>query len=100
MDTAFLQYLPTLKESLGDLLDATVHSQELQLAMIHGAYNVVYTNNLSHWVPEWVPTILFNKGVYYTDRTDMEVLFKKEIEIDATYVERVFCHYLPWLRWE
>ena len=34
VDTAFLQYLPTLKESLGDLLDATVHSQELQLAMI------------------------------------------------------------------
>ncbi len=80
VDTAFLQYLPTLKESLGDLLDATVHSQELQLAMIQWCLQCGLYQQSVTLSTEWVPTILFNKGVYYTDRTDMEVLFKKEIE--------------------
>ena len=80
VDTAFLQYLPTLKESLGDLLDATVHSQELQLAMIQWCLECGLYQQSVTLSTEWVPTILFNKGVYYTDRTDMEVLFKKEIE--------------------
>lgn len=80
VDTAFLQYLPTLKESLGDLLDATVHSQELQLAMIQWCLQCGLYQQSVTLSTEWVPTILFNKGVYYTDRTDMEILFKKEIE--------------------
>ena len=80
VDTAFLQYLPTLKESLGDLLDATVHSQELQLSMIQWCLQCGLYQQSVTLSTEWVPTILFNKGVYYTDRTDMEVLFKKEIE--------------------
>lgn len=80
VDTAFLQYLPTLKESLGDLLDATVHSQELQLAMIQWCLQCGLYQQSVTLSTEWVPTILFNKGVYYTNRTDMEVLFKKEIE--------------------
>ena len=80
VDTAFLQYLPTLKESLGDLLDATVHSQELQLAMIQWCLQCGLYQQSVTLSTEWVPTILFNKGVYYTDRTDMEMLFKKEIE--------------------
>ena len=80
VDTAFLQYLPTLKESLGDLLDATVHSQELQLAMIQWCLQCGLYQQSVTLSTEWGPTILFNKGVYYTDRTDMEVLFKKEIE--------------------
>lgn len=80
VDTAFLQYLPTLKESLGDLLDATVHSQELQLVMIQWCLQCGLYQQSVTLSTEWVPTILFNKGVYYTDRTDMEVLFKKEIE--------------------
>ena len=80
VDTAFLQYLPTLKESLGDLLDVTVHSQELQLAMIQWCLQCGLYQQSVTLSTEWVPTILFNKGVYYTDRTDMEVLFKKEIE--------------------
>ena len=80
VDTAFLQYLPTLKESLGNLLDATVHSQELQLAMIQWCLQCGLYQQSVTLSTEWVPTILFNKGVYYTDRTDMEVLFKKEIE--------------------
>lgn len=80
VDAAFLQYLPTLKESLGDLLDATVHSQELQLAMIQWCLQCGLYQQSVTLSTEWVPTILFNKGVYYTDRTDMEVLFKKEIE--------------------
>ncbi|WP_164726451.1 TM1812 family CRISPR-associated protein [Veillonella sp. VA139] len=80
VDTAFLQYLPTLKESLGDLLDATVHSQELQLAMIQWCLQCGLYQQSVTLSTEWVPTILFNKGVYYTDRTDMEVLFKKEID--------------------
>ena len=80
VDTAFLQYLPKLKESLGDLLDATVHSQELQLAMIQWCLQCGLYQQSVTLSTEWVPTILFNKGVYYTDRTDMEVLFKKEIE--------------------
>ena len=81
VDTAFLQYLPTLKESLGDLLDATVHSQELQLAMIQWCLQCGLYQQSVTLSTEWVPTILFNKGVYYTDRTDMEILFKKEIEL-------------------
>ena len=80
VDTAFLQYLPTIKESLGDLLDATVHSQELQLAMIQWCLQCGLYQQSVTLSTEWVPTILFNKGVYYTDRTDMEILFKKEIE--------------------
>lgn len=80
VDTAFLQYLPTLKESLGDLLDATVHSQELQLVMIQWCLQCGLYQQSVTLSTEWVPTILFNKGVYYTDRTDMEILFKKEIE--------------------
>ncbi len=80
VDTAFLQYLPTLKESLGDLLDTTVHSQELQLAMIQWCLQCGLYQQSVTLSTEWVPTILFNKGVYYTDRTDMEILFKKEIE--------------------
>ena len=80
VDTAFLQYLPTLKESLGDLLDTTVHSQELQLAMIQWCLQCGLYQQSVTLSTEWVPTILFNKGVYYTDRTDMEVLFKKEME--------------------
>ena len=80
VDIAFLQYLPTLKESLGDLLDATVHSQELQLAMIQWCLQCGLYQQSVTLSTEWVPTILFNKGVYYTARTDMEVLFKKEIE--------------------
>ncbi len=80
VDTAFLQYLPNLKESLGDLLDATVHSQELQLAMIQWCLQCGLYQQSVTLSTEWVPTILFNKGVYYTDRTDMEILFKKEIE--------------------
>lgn len=80
VDTAFLQYLPTLKESLGNLLDTTVHSQELQLAMIQWCLRCGLYQQSVTLSTEWVPTILFNKGVYYTDRTDMEVLFKKEIE--------------------
>ena len=80
VDTAFLQYLPTLKESLGDLLDATVHSQELQLSMIQWCLQCGLYQQSVTLSTEWVPTILFNKGVYYTARTDMEVLFKKEIE--------------------
>ena len=80
VDTAFLQYLPTLKESLGDLLDATVHSQELQLSMIQWCLQCGLCQQSVTLSTEWVPTILFNKGVYYTARTDMEVLFKKEIE--------------------
>ena len=80
VDTAFLQYLPTLKESLGDLLDTTVHSQELQLAMIQWCLQCGLYQQSVTLSTEWVPTILFNKGVYYTDRTDMEMLFKKEIE--------------------
>ena len=80
VDTAFLQYLPTLKESLGDLLDTAVHSQELQLAMIQWCLQCGLYQQSVTLSTEWVPTILFNKGVYYTDRTDMEVLFKKEIE--------------------
>lgn len=80
VDTAFLQYLPTLKESLGDLLDATVHSQELQLAMIQWCLECGLYQQSVTLSTEWVPTILFNKGVYYTDCTDMEILFKKEIE--------------------
>ena len=80
VDTAFLQYLPTLKDSLGDLLDTTVHSQELQLAMIQWCLQCGLYQQSVTLSTEWVPTILFNKGVYYTDRTDMEVLFKKEME--------------------
>lgn len=80
VDAAFLQYLPTLKESLGNLLDTTVHSQELQLAMIQWCLQCGLYQQSVTLSTEWVPTILFNKGVYYTDRTDMEVLFKKEIE--------------------
>lgn len=80
VDTAFLQYLPTLKESLGDLLDTTVHSQELQLAMIQWCLQCGLYQQSVTLSTEWVPTILFNKGVYYTDRRDMEVLFKKEME--------------------
>lgn len=80
VDTAFLQYLPTLKESLGDLLDATVHSQALQLSMIQWCLQCGLYQQSVTLSTEWVPTILFNKGVYYTARTDMEVLFKKEIE--------------------
>ena len=80
VDIAFLQYLPTLKESLGDLLDATVHSQELQLSMIQWCLQCGLYQQSVTLSTEWVPTILFNKGVYYTARTDMEVLFKKEIE--------------------
>lgn len=80
VDIAFLQYLPTLKESLGDLLDATVHSQELQLAMIQWCLQCGLYQQSVTLSTEWVPTILFNKEVYYTDRTDMEILFKKEIE--------------------
>ena len=80
VDIAFLQYLPTLKESLGDLLEATVHSQELQLAMIQWCLRCGLYQQSVTLSTEWVPTILFNKGVYYTDRTDMEMLFKKEIE--------------------
>ncbi len=80
VDTAFLQYLPTLKESLGDLLDTTVHSQELQLAMIQWCLQCGLYQQSVTLSTEWVPTILFNKGVYYTNRTDMEVLFKKEME--------------------
>ena len=80
VDAAFLQYLPTLKESLGDLLDTAVHSQELQLAMIQWCLQCGLYQQSVTLSTEWVPTILFNKGVYYTDRTDMEVLFKKEIE--------------------
>ena len=80
VDTAFLQYLPNLKESLGNLLDTTVHSQELQLSMIQWCLQCGLYQQSVTLSTEWVPTILFNKGVYYTDRTDMEVLFKKEIE--------------------
>ena len=80
VDTAFLQYLPTLKESLGDLLDASVHSQELQLAMIQWCLQCGLYQQSVTLSTEWVPTILFNKGIYYTDRKDMEVLFKKEME--------------------
>ncbi len=80
VDAAFLQYLPNLKESLGNLLDTTVHSQELQLAMIQWCLQCGLYQQSVTLSTEWVPTILFNKGVYYTDRTDMEVLFKKEIE--------------------
>lgn len=80
VDAAFLQYLPTLKASLGDLLDTTVHSQELQLAMIQWCLQCGLYQQSVTLSTEWVPTILFNKGIYYTDRTDMEVLFKKEIE--------------------
>lgn len=80
VDTAFLQYLPTLKESLGDLLDASVHSQELQLAMIQWCLQCGLYQQSVTLSTEWVPTILFNKGVYYTDRKDMEILFKKEME--------------------
>lgn len=80
VDTAFLQYLPTLKESLDDLLDASVHSQELQLAMIQWCLQCGLYQQSVTLSTEWVPTILFNKGIYYTDRKDMEVLFKKEME--------------------
>ena len=80
VDTAFLQYLPTLKESLGDLLDASVHSQELQLAMIQWCLQCGLYQQSVTLSTEWVPTILFNKGIYYTDRKDMEILFKKEME--------------------
>lgn len=80
VDTAFLQYLPTLKESLGDLLDASVHSQELQLAMIQWSLRCGLYQQSVTLSTEWVPTILFNKGIYYTDRKDMEILFKKEME--------------------
>ena len=68
VDAAFLQYLPTLKESLGDLLDVTVHSQELQLAMIQWCLQCGLYQQSVTLSTEWVPTILFNKGVYYTDR--------------------------------
>ena len=80
VDTAFLQYLPTLKESLGDLLDASVHSQELQLAMIQWCLQCGLYQQSVTLSTEWVPTILFNKGIYYTDSKDMEILFKKEME--------------------
>ena len=80
VDTAFLQYLPTLKESLCDLLDASVHSQELQLAMIQWCLQCGLYQQSVTLSTEWVPTILFNKGIYYTDRKDMEILFKKEME--------------------
>ena len=80
VDTAFLQFLPTLKESLGDLLDASVHSQELQLAMIQWCLQCGLYQQSVTLSTEWVPTILFNKGIYYTDRKDMEILFKKEME--------------------
>ena len=80
VDTAFLQYLPTLKESLGDLLDTSVHSQELQLAMIQWCLQCGLYQQSVTLSTEWVPTILFNKGIYYTDRKDMEILFKKEME--------------------
>ena len=80
VDTAFLQYLPTLKESLGDLLEPSVHSQELQLAMIQWCLQCGLYQQSVTLSTEWVPTILFNKGIYYTDRKDMEILFKKEME--------------------
>ena len=80
VDTAFLQYLPTLKESLGDLLESSVHSQELQLAMIQWCLQCGLYQQSVTLSTEWVPTILFNKGIYYTDRKDMEILFKKEME--------------------
>ena len=89
VDTAFLQYLPTLKESLGDLLDTTVHSQELQLAMIQWCLQCGLYQQSVTLSTEWVPTILFNKGVYYTDRTE------KRNRINATDLERMFCHYIP-----
>ena len=94
VDTAFLQYLPTLKESLGDLLDASVHSQELQLAMIQWCLQCGLYQQSVTLSTEWVPTILFNKGVYYTDRKDMEILFKKEMEsMQRTWKECVVITY-------
>ena len=80
VDTAFLQYLPTLKESLGDLLEPSVHSQELQLAMIQWCLQCGLYQQSVTLSTEWVPTILFNKGIYYTDRKDMDILFKKEMD--------------------
>lgn len=79
-EQSFLQLIPNVKIGLEYMLDIYPTSQDLQLAIIQWCLKVGLLQQAITLATEWLPTILFNKKIYYTDRTDMEEQFKEEME--------------------